>query len=106
MLLHLGVFVLSNSNRNMNNFLHAIGGFYTNEIYYEDTDSMYIENKHWGKLDEAGLVGKNLLQGKNVYKNGGFLRIVFSTENEILFNHKKIWCYRRTQDFQRVCKCL
>ena len=28
---------------------------------------MYIENKHWDKLDKAGLVGKILLQGKNDY---------------------------------------
>ena len=69
--LHLGAFVLSNSKRNMNNFIHAIGGFYTNDVYYTDTNSLYIENKHWEKLDKAGLVGKNLLQGKNDYKDGG-----------------------------------
>ena len=30
----------------MKNFIHAIDGFYTNDLYYEDTDSKYIENKH------------------------------------------------------------
>ena len=30
--LHLGAFVLSISKRNMNNFIHAIGGFYTNDV--------------------------------------------------------------------------
>ena len=69
--LHLGAFVLSNSKRIMNNFIHAIVGFFTNDLYYEDTDSMYIKNKHWDKLDKAGLVGKNRLQGKNDYKDGG-----------------------------------
>ena len=44
--LQLGAFVLSNSKRIMNNFLQGIDGFYTNDLYYEDTDSMYIENKH------------------------------------------------------------
>ena len=44
--LHLGAFVLSNSKRRMNNFIHAINGFYTNDVYYTDTDSLYIENKH------------------------------------------------------------
>ena len=39
---------------------------------YGDIDSLYIENKHWEKLDKVGLVGKNLLQGKNDYKDGGF----------------------------------
>ena len=69
--LHLGTFVLSNSKRIMNNFIHAIKGFYTNDVYYTDTDSLYIENKHWDKVDKAGLVGKNLLQSKNDYKDGG-----------------------------------
>ena len=69
--LHLGAFVLSNSKRIMNNFTHAINGFYTIDLYYEDTDSMFIENKRWPKLDEAELVGKNRLQDKNDYKDGG-----------------------------------
>ena len=65
--LHLSAFVLSNSKRIMNNFTHAIDGFYTTDFNYEDTDSMYIENKHWEKLDRAGLLDKNRLQGKNDY---------------------------------------
>ena len=69
--LHLGAFALSNSKRIMNNFIHAIDGFFTNDVYYTDTDSLFIENKHWDKLDKAGLVGKNLLQGKIDYKDGG-----------------------------------
>ena len=44
--LHLGAFVLSNSKRIMNNFIHPINTFYTNDIYYGDTDSLYLENKH------------------------------------------------------------
>ena len=75
--LHLGTFVLSNSKRIMNNFIHASNGFYTNDVYYTDTDSLYIENKHWDKLDKAGLVGKNLLQGKNDYKDGGIFYGLF-----------------------------
>ena len=68
--LQLGAFVLSNSKRIMNNFIHAIDGFYTNDVYYTYTDSLYIENKHWNKLDKGELVGKNRLQGKNDYKEG------------------------------------
>ena len=30
--LHFGAFVLSNSKRNTNNFIHAIDGFYTNYL--------------------------------------------------------------------------
>ena len=47
--LHLGAFALSNSKRIMNNFLHAINGFYTNDVCYTDTDSLYFENKYWEK---------------------------------------------------------
>ena len=75
--LHLGAFVLSNSKRIMINFIHAINGFYTNDVYYTDTDSLYIENRHWDKLEKAGLVGKNLLQGKNDYKDGGIFYALF-----------------------------
>ena len=75
--LHLGAFVLSNSKRIMNNFIHAINGFYTNDVYYTDTDSLYIENKHWDKFEKAGLVGKNMLQGKNDYKDGGIFYALF-----------------------------
>ena len=38
---------------------------------------MYFENKHCDKLDKAGLVGKNLLHGKDYYKDGGFFTICF-----------------------------
>ena len=75
--LHLGAFVLSNSKRIVNNFIHAFNRFDTNDVYYTDTDSLYIENKHWDKLDKAGLVGKGLLQGKNDYKDGGIFYGLF-----------------------------
>ena len=75
--LHLGAFVLSNSKKIMNNFIHAINGLYTNDVYYTDTDSSYSENKHWDKLDKAGLVGKDLLQGKNDYSDGGIFYGLF-----------------------------
>ena len=52
--LHLGAFVLSISKRIMNIFIHAIIGFHTNDVFYTDTDSLYIEKKHWDNLDEAG----------------------------------------------------
>ena len=44
MQLHLGAFTLSNGKRIMNNFKHAIDGFYTNDLYYTDTDSLYTES--------------------------------------------------------------
>ena len=75
--LHLGAFVLSNSKRIMNNFIHAINGFYTNDIYYTDTDEIYLEKKHWDKLNNAGLVGKGLLQGKIDFKDGSIFYGLF-----------------------------
>ena len=72
--LQLAVFILSNSKRFMNNFIHAFDGFYTNGVYYTDCDSVYIENKHWDKLDK---VGKNLFQGRNDYKDGGIFYGLF-----------------------------
>ena len=75
--LHVGAFVLSNSKRIMNIFINAINGFYTIDVYYTDTDNLYLENKHWDELHEAGLVGKNLLQGKNDYKDGSIFYGLF-----------------------------
>ena len=74
---HLGAFVLSNSNRTISTFIHAINGFYTNDVYYTDTDSLYIGNKHREKLDKAGWVGKGLLGGKSNYKVGGIFYGLF-----------------------------
>ena len=75
--LHLGAFILSNSKRIMNSFIHALDGFFTNDVYYTDTDSLYIKNKHRDKLEKAGLIGKTLLQGKNDYKGGGIFYGLF-----------------------------
>ena len=86
--LQLAVFILSNSKRIMNLFLHAIDGFYSNGVYYTDTDSLYIGNKHWDELDKSGLVGKNLLQGKNDYKDGGIFYGLFLAPKKILPNYK------------------
>ena len=75
--LHLGAFVLLNSQSIMKKFIHDINGFFTNDVYYTDTGSLHIENKHWDELDKAGLVGTNLLQGKNDYEDGGIFYGLF-----------------------------
>ena len=49
----LGAFILSIIKRIMNNFMREINRFYNNSIYYEDTDSLYIEKNNgmnWKKL--------------------------------------------------------
>ena len=92
----MGAFVVAKSKRFMNNFIHDINGFYTNDVYYTHTDTSNIENKHWDNLDKAGLIGKNRLQGKKrLQRSRYFLWTVLSSENKILFNYKKFRYYRR-----------
>ena len=67
----LGAFILANSRRIVNEFIREINGFYSNNIYYTDTNSLYIEKKYWDVLDKANLVGEELCQGKNDYITGG-----------------------------------
>ena len=61
----------------MNNFIRKIDGFYTNNVYNTDTDSLYIEKKSWDVLDKAGLVGDDLCQGRNDYKSGSIFYGLF-----------------------------
>ena len=42
----MGAFVISNSKIKKNKFVHAINGFYTNYLYYTDTDRLCVETKH------------------------------------------------------------
>ena len=73
----LGAFILSNSKRVPNNFSRPIDGFRNKNIYYQETDSLYIEKKHWEKLDKFGLVGNDLCQDKNDYGDGGIFYSLF-----------------------------
>ena len=68
---HFGSYILSHSKRLMNNVFREIDGFYSNNIYYGDTDSGYIHKKHWSTLVEKGFVGKTLGLGKNDYGKSG-----------------------------------
>ena len=70
--LRLGAFVSSNSKRIMNNLIPATIGFYTNVLFYTDTDSLYIENKHWNKLDKTGLVEKNEYKVRMIIKRAEY----------------------------------
>ena len=54
----LGAFKLGNSRRIMNKFIREINGFYKNNIYYTDTDNLYIEKKYWDVLDKAKFLEK------------------------------------------------
>ena len=87
MTLQFGVFVLLNSKRVMNNFIHDTTGFFTNDVYYTDTKRLHIKKKRWNNLDKAGIFGKTLLQGKNDYRDGGVSMVFFSSQNDLLFNY-------------------
>ena len=67
----LGAFILSNSRQIMNKFIREKNGFYKNNIYYTDTDSLYIEIKYWDVLDKPNLVGEGICQCRNDYVSGG-----------------------------------
>ena len=92
----------------MNNFIHAIVGFCTKDVYYTDTDSLYFKNKHWDKLDKARLFGKNLLQGKNEDKDGGIwfgfflaLKIKYCLtiyKYSVVDEHKTFKCFTNVSD--------
>ena len=53
---HPGVFVLSHSKRIMNKIVHEIYAFYSNKVYYQDTESQYINFDLYEKLKETGYV--------------------------------------------------
>ena len=61
----------------MKNFFGDMNGLYNNDVYYLDTDAPYIRNRYWDVLDEAGLVGDDLCQGKDEYKSGGIFYALF-----------------------------
>lgn len=57
----------------MNDFIHAIDGFNTFQVWYTDTDSLYINEESYYKLQGLGYVGNELGQGKNDNKGGAFI---------------------------------
>jgi hypothetical protein len=71
--LHLGSFILAHSKRIMNNFILAIDGYKNPNVYYSDTDSLYISKKFFDQLMAKGLVGNDLCKGKNDYGEGGII---------------------------------
>ena len=68
---HFGSSILSHSKRLMNDVTKEMNGFYNNNFYYTDTDSLYIHKKHWSNLVKKGYVGKSLGLGKNNYGDSG-----------------------------------
>ena len=77
MFCHPGSYILDHSKRLMKNVVTKINGFYSNNIYYADTDSFYIHKEHWPTLVEKGFVGKSLGVGKNDYGDAGIFYFGF-----------------------------
>ena len=67
----LGAFILSNSERIINKSIREINGFYNKNIYYGDTDSLYVEKRYWDVLYKTTFLGKNSCQGRIYYETGG-----------------------------------
>lgn len=44
----------------MNTFVHAIDGFTSRQVWYTDTDSIYIHKHHMPVLESLGLIGCNM----------------------------------------------
>ncbi len=61
----IGSYVLANSWKIMNNFIHAINGFKELKVYYTDTDSLYSTNDSLKILEKSGYGCWGLGQGKN-----------------------------------------
>ena len=81
---YLGAFILSNIEQIMNDFIGGKNEFYKISIYCSDTDSLYIEKKHWGVLDKTYLVGSSLWQCENDYKSGGNFFVLFVAPKKIV----------------------
>ena len=65
---HLGAFILRKSKRIMNNFIREINGFYNNNIYYGDTDSLYIEKNFGMRHIKLSWLEKNHVKAKTITK--------------------------------------
>ena len=72
-----GSFLWSNRRRIMNTFIRGIIGFKTMNVFFTDTESLYIEKKHWDVLDKIKLVGKRLRQSEKGFKSGGIFSHLF-----------------------------
>ena len=68
---HFGSYILSHSQRLMNDVIKQVGVFYNNSIYYTNTDSLDIHKKYWSSLVDNGFVGKSLGLGRKDYGNSG-----------------------------------
>ena len=97
---HFGSYILSHSKRLMNDVFREIDGFYSNNIYYGDTDSGYNHKKYWSILVEKGFVGKSFGLGKNDYGTSGIFYAWFlAPEKKYFLVIDDFWCYFGQKNF-------
>ena len=70
---HLGAFILSHSEKLLNDVIIALDGFKNHKTYYSDTDSGYIQKNDYNTLKEKGLIRKKIFQSKNDYEDTGIV---------------------------------
>ena len=68
---HFGSYILSHSKRLMNDVIKQTRDFFEKNVYYTDTDSLYIHKKYWSSLAENGFVGISLGLNETEYGNSG-----------------------------------
>ena len=73
------------SHRTLNKFVHAIGGFFPNKLYHQDTDSQYVHRDLYENLKEAVYVGNKLGQRKTDYSDVGIFYGLFLAPKMKLF---------------------
>ena len=68
---HLGSYNLGHSKRLTNYVIQEADCFFSDKIYYGDTDSAYVHKNHWSTSADNGLAGKSLGLGENDDSNAG-----------------------------------
>ena len=90
---HLGAFIASIIKKIMNNFVRERNHFYNTNVYYTDTDSLYIK-KIIGmcqiKLNWSEVVYAKVKKTLNLIYFF-ILCIVFSSQNKFCMNYRYIW---------------
>ena len=77
----------------MNDVIFCLDGFKNTNVFYGDTDSIYIHKTDSEILKTKGLIGKDFFQSKNNYGNSGILNGLFSapkTEYSIVIHEKGV----------------
>ena len=72
----LGAFILGNNRRIIDKFIREKKRFFKINIFYTDSDSLYIEKKYWDVLNKANLV-EELCRRKIDYTTGSIFFGIF-----------------------------